>query len=75
MSQESSDVFRFDPGPLLQGKTRQPNLKVPTTYLLLKNAVYLPNHASCPFTVDTSCIWLQMCPWFSSNLGHTCIWR
>ena len=27
MGWESSDVFRFDPGPLLQGQTRIPKLK------------------------------------------------
>ena len=34
-----------------------------TTRLLLKNTVYLQNHVSCSFTVDTSCIWPQMRPW------------
>ena len=41
----------------------KPNLKVLTRRLLLKNAVYLQNHGSCPFPVDTSCIWPQMRPW------------
>ena len=41
----------------------KPNLKVLTIRLVLKNAVYLQNHGSCPFLVDTSCIWPQMRPW------------
>ena len=35
MGKESSDVVRFDLGPLLQGQTRKPNLKVCITRLLL----------------------------------------
>ena len=35
MGWESSDVFRFDLGPLLQGQTRIENLKVLITHLLL----------------------------------------
>ena len=38
MGLESSDVFRFDLGPLLQGQARVSKL---TTRLLLKNAVHL----------------------------------
>ena len=30
---------------------------------IVKNAVYLQNHVSCPFPVDTSCILPQMHPW------------
>ena len=40
-------------------------LKVFTTCLLLKDAVYLRSYVSCPFPVDTSCIWPQMRPWSS----------
>ena len=32
-----------------------------------KNAVYLQNHVTCPFTVDTSCIRPQMRPWSSCS--------
>ena len=35
MDWESSDMVRFDLGPLLQGQTRYPNLKVLITCLLL----------------------------------------
>ena len=35
MGWESSGVFRFDLGPLLQGQTRIANLKVLITHLLL----------------------------------------
>ena len=39
--------------------------KPKTAYNLLihlKSAVYLQNRVSCPFPVDTSCIWPQMRP-------------
>ena len=32
---------------------------------ILKNAVHLQNHVSCPFPVDITCIWPQMRPWSS----------
>ena len=55
MGCESSDVVRFDLGPLLQGQMRVAKL----------NVVYLLNYISWPFPVDTSCIWPQMCPWYT----------
>ena len=58
-------MFRFDLGSLVQGQPRVVKLKVLATNLLLKNTVYLQNNFSCPFTVDTSCIWPQMRPWSS----------
>ena len=65
MGCESSDVVRFDIGPLLQGQMRVAKLKSASTCLLLKNAVYFQNYVSWPFPVDTSCIWRQMRPWSS----------
>ena len=70
MGCESSDVVRFDLGPLHQGQSRVAKLKsglrvVLSTCLLLKNAVYRLNYVSWPFPVDTSCIWPQMRPWSS----------
>ena len=62
MGWKSSDVVRFDLGPLLEGQTRI-GKKLLITCLLLKNAVYLRNYVSWPFLVDTSCIWPQMHPW------------
>ena len=75
MGCESSDVVRFDLGPLLQGQMRVAKLKtfklkVLSTCLLLKNAVCLPNYVSWPFPVDTTCIWPQMGPWSSFILPH-----
>ena len=64
MGCESSDV-RFDLEPLLQGQMKVAKLKMLTSCLLLKNAVYLQNYVSWPFPVDTSCIWPQIRPWSS----------
>ena len=50
MGWKSSDVVRFDLGPLRQGQMRVAKC----LQLLLKNAVYLQNYVSWP--VDTSCI-------------------
>ena len=63
MGCESFGMVRFDRGPLLEVQMRIGKLKVLTTCLLLKNAVYLLNYVSWPFQVDTSCIWPQMRPW------------
>ena len=63
MGCESSDVVRFDIGPL-QGQVRVAELKSAFN-LLLKNTVYLQNYFSWPFVVDTSYIWPQMRPWSS----------
>ena len=52
-------------GPFLQGQTRIAKLKSAYNSLIIKKAVYLQNHVSCAFTLDTSCIWPQMCPWYS----------
>ena len=49
MNKKYSDVFIFNLGSVL------------STHLLLKNAVYLQNHVTCPFPVDKSCMWPQMC--------------
>ena len=50
-------LLRFDLGPLLQGQMKIAKLKNAYKSLIIKkNAVYLQNHASCPFTVDISCI-------------------
>ena len=56
-------MFRENLVNLNEAVDIKPNLKVLTAHLLLKNAVYLQNHGSCPFLLDTSCIWLQMRPW------------
>ena len=69
MGCESSDVVRFDLGPLLQGQMRVAKVKSAFNSLIinkLKNAVkVLLNYVSWPFPVDTSCIWPQMRPWSS----------
>ena len=65
MGCESSDVVRFDLGPLLQGQMRVAKLKSAFNLLIIENAVYLLNYVSWPFPVDTSCIWPQMRPWSS----------
>ena len=65
MGYESSDVVRFDLGPLLQGQMRVAKLKSAFNLLIVENAVYLLNYVSWPFPVDTSCIWPQMRPWSS----------
>ena len=70
MGWESSDVVRFDLGPLLQGQMRVAKLKSAFNFLLLKNAVFLLNYVSWPFPVDTSCIWPQMHPWSSYMYFH-----
>ena len=62
MGWKSSDVARFDFGPLLQGEMRVAKC---LQLISLKNAVYLQNYVSWPFPVDTSCIWPQMHPWSS----------
>ena len=56
MGCESSDVVRFDLGPLLQGQMRVSKLKSALNLLIIENAVYLLNYVSWPFLVDTSCI-------------------
>ena len=65
MGCESSDVVRFDLGPLLQGQMRVAKLKSAFNLLIIEKAVYLLNYVSWPFQVDTSCIWPQMRPWSS----------
>ena len=58
-----AQMFRENLANLNEAVDMKPNLKMLTTCLLLKKAVYLQNHGSCPFLVDTSCIWPQMDPW------------
>ena len=43
--------------------------------VIVKNAVYLQNHVSCPVPMDTSCIWPQMRPWSSFALDVLRVWN
>ena len=65
MGCESSDVVRFNLGPLVQGQMRVAKLKSAFNLLIIENAVYLLNYVSWPIPVDTSCVWPQMRPWSS----------
>ena len=60
MGSESSDVVRFDLGPLLQGQMRVAKLKSAFNCLLLKNAVYLLNYVG-------------LFRWIHLASGHRCI--
>ena len=72
----SSDVVKSDLGPLLQDQMRVSKLKSAYNtfyfYLIILNIInfgrHLQKYASCPFLVDTSCIWSQMRPWSSCLL-------
>ena len=73
MGCESSDVVRFDLGPLLQGQMRVAKLKSAYNLLIVKKCSLSSKLFSWPFPVDTSCIWPQMHPWSSLCLNHLCI--
>ena len=71
MGCESSDVVRFDLGPLLQCQMRVAKLKSVYNLLIIEKCC-LSSKLCWPFLVDTSCIWPQMSPWSSFYLFIFC---
>ena len=66
MGCESSDVVRFDLGPLLQGQMRVAKLKSAFNLLIIEKCCLSSELCYLAFSGGiTSCIWPQIRPWSS----------